>query len=136
MVSHPRRHRLGYERSRYSLRYHGRRDETGHDRALREAPEHRPGVRTVRRRGLDVVDRIPDPLDDRLGELDAAAKIGAGRVVDRIHAHRLVAGLRAHCVDEGLSDPADTRRLAGTPGEHHLDVGTRVSRRGWDGRAQ
>ena len=76
------------------------------------------------------------PCDDRFGEFDAGGKIGAGRVVDRIHVDRLVADLRPQCVDERLSDPADTGRLAGTPGEHHLDVGARLSRRGWDGGAQ
>ena len=72
VVGHLGWHRRGYERSRHSFRYDSRGDEPRYDGALRESAEHDPGVGAVRRRGLDVGRRVPDPLDHRSGELDPA----------------------------------------------------------------
>ena len=63
-------HRRGYERSRHTFWYDSRGDESRHDCALRESAEHDPGLGTVSRRGLNVGRRVPDPFDDRSGELD------------------------------------------------------------------
>src|SRR6478752_3483906 len=116
--------------------YDGRSDESRHHCALRESAEHDPCLGTVSSRGLNVARRVPDPFDDRFGELDTAAEVAARRVVDRIHVDRSSAGLRAQRVDEGLADTADTGRLAGAAREHHVDIRTRLGGRGRDGCAQ
>ncbi len=71
-----------------SLGYLSRGDIARHDRALRESAENDFGFGAVRRGRLDVQTRVPDPIDDGSGELDAVAEIAAGRVVDRIYVHR------------------------------------------------
>ncbi len=74
--------------------------------------------------------RVPDAVDDAGRELNAVTEIAAGRVVDRVDGHRPAADLRAHRIDERLTDPADARGLGSASREHHLDVGARLSRRG------
>src|SRR4029077_8074406 len=122
-------HRRGYQRSRHTLWYDRRSDESRHHCALRESAEHDPGLGTVSSRGLNVARRVPDPFDDRFGELDTAAEVAARRVVDRIHVDRSSAGLRAQRVDEGLAHAADPGRLAGPAREHHVDIWTRLGGR-------
>ena len=77
--------------------------------------------------------RVPNPIDDGSGEAYACTEIAAGLVVDRINPDRPGTDLRAERVNECLPDPANTSWLAGTTGEHHLCVGARLGRRGWQG---
>ena len=125
VVSHLWRHRVGYECTefgRYFVRYDGRGDVTGDDRALGVSTEHDLGVGAVRRRGLDMSARVPDPVDDGSGEFEAIAEIAGSGVVNRIHVDRFSAGLRTQRIDKWLPLSADSRRLGGTSGKHHLDV--------------
>ena len=52
------------------------------------------------------------------------------------HPDRPAADLTPQRVDEGLSNPADARRLIGAPGEHHLDVGAAGGLRGREAEAR
>jgi hypothetical protein len=64
--------------------------------------------------------------------VDGCREIGGGRVVDRISPQRFRADVRAQRVDEILTYAANAGWLGGAAGEHHLDVGARLSRGGWD----
>ncbi len=77
-----------------------------------------------------------DPVDDALGELDAVGEVAAGFVIHRVHVERLGTDRCAQLVDERLPDPADTGWLAGTAGEHRLDVRAWLRRADCDGGAE
>ena len=61
--------------------------------------------------------------------------MGSG-VVDRVYVERLCADARAQGVDESLPGRADTGRVIGAAGEHHLNVRTRVGGGGGDSRRE
>src|ERR1700758_3992151 len=83
MVCDIRRHGRGHHCGRYARRYGRRGDETGYGRALGVSAEHLPGLRTVRRHGLDMRTGVTDAVDDRHREI-GRAEVGTGLGVDRI----------------------------------------------------
>src|SRR6516165_8416856 len=67
--------------------------------------------------------------------IETGGSLVAGRVVNRIYLERLPANARAQGVDECLAGRANTRRLTGTAGERHLNIGARLGGRGWKSRS-
>ena len=82
---------------------------------LGEAAEDDLGVGARRRRGLDVGDRV-------LGAVAAVQLQLAGLAVDRVGVDGHAGGLPAQRVDEGIANPAETRRLVGAAGEDDFRV--------------
>ena len=126
VIGHIRRHRLGCVRRR-SVGDGGR----GYESPLlprlgksRQAPSWWWGS-------------SPPSADVVAGVIDAhqsGGEIRRGRVVDRIHAHRLPADFRAQRVDECMPEETRPRRLAGASGEHDLYIGARRRSCGRGGR--
>src|SRR6185312_17079349 len=94
MISHRRWQRLryvGHELLWYFLGHVSRRDEAGHGGTLGIPTEHHSGIRTIRRRGLDVSAGVPNPVHEGSREIDTSVEVAARLIVDRIDAHRLAA---------------------------------------------
>jgi hypothetical protein len=129
VACHVGRHRRGYVRSGYSIRYGICGDEAHHRCALGESAEDHPGVGTVRHHGPDMSARV-------FNAVDGGGKVHGGGVVDRIHPDRLCADSRAQRVHECLSGWTNTGVLGGTAREYDLDVGAGLRGRGRKRRAQ